>query len=212
MTNAPLLPLIRRRADHAGVTCLSDASCTLQCSLVRCCNKTTFSVLAPVFARFKSWRSMPPHPPQAWRKVHARPRSHHPTEVCSRPHRPQPVDHLQQDPRGIISGSGTNLRERCRLVRVSDQSLDRRSPWLACGSRSGLRLQGVLIMTQEEPQTVPCPANDEGPGEAPLLDPRIVLIAQAIGRKIARDLARRPLVSNDNQAHPPPESGEGEPR
>jgi hypothetical protein len=38
------------------------------------------------------------------------------------------------------------------------------------------------------------------------------VIAQAIGRKIARDLARRPVVSNDNQAHPAPESGEGEPR
>ena len=67
-------------------------------------------------------------------------------------------------------------------------------------------------MTQEEHQQPLYPANDGGPGEAPPLDPRIVVIAQSIGRKIARDLARRPVVSNDNQAHPPPESGEGEPR
>ena len=136
MINALLSPLIRRRADHAGVTCLSDASCTLQRSPVRCCIKTTFSVLAPNFARFKSWRPMPQHPPQAWRKVHARPRSHHPPEVSSQPHWPQSIDHLPQDPRGIVSRASLNLHQWRRLVRVGDQSLDRRSPWLAAGYRS----------------------------------------------------------------------------
>jgi hypothetical protein len=50
------------------------------------------------------------------------------------------------------------------------------------------------------------PANDNGE-EGALLDPRILRIAQAVGRQLARDMAR-PVAANDNEALPP-QSGEG---
>lgn len=51
------------------------------------------------------------------------------------------------------------------------------------------------------------PANDNG-GEGAPLDPRILRIAQAVGRQLARDIAQQPVAANDNEALPP-QSGEG---
>jgi hypothetical protein len=61
-------------------------------------------------------------------------------------------------------------------------------------------------MAEEEQGQRLHPANDNG-GEAAPLDPRLLRIAQAVGRQLARDMAR-PAAANDNEALPP-QSGEG---
>jgi hypothetical protein len=61
-------------------------------------------------------------------------------------------------------------------------------------------------MAEEKRSQLLRPANDNGPSIA-LLDPRIMRIAQALGRQLAHDMAR-PAAANDN-AVLPPQSGEG---
>jgi hypothetical protein len=43
------------------------------------------------------------------------------------------------------------------------------------------------------------PANDNGLGTGQSLDPRILRIAEAIGRQLARERARPPAAANDNE-------------
>ena len=62
-------------------------------------------------------------------------------------------------------------------------------------------------MAEEMSPTVLGAANDNSPGDRAPLDPRILRIAQALGRQLARDGAR-PVAANDNAALPP-QSGEG---
>jgi hypothetical protein len=62
-------------------------------------------------------------------------------------------------------------------------------------------------MAEERGSEALHPANDNDPRTAAQLDPRIMRIAQALGRQLARDLAR-PIAANDNAALPP-QSGEG---
>ncbi len=57
-------------------------------------------------------------------------------------------------------------------------------------------------MAQEEERDALRPANDNGPQIGEPLDPRIVRIAQAIGRQLAREQARPPSAANDNQPRP----------
>ena len=42
------------------------------------------------------------------------------------------------------------------------------------------------------------PANENSVGPAESLDPRVLRIAEAIGRQLARELDRRPSAANDN--------------
>ncbi len=46
------------------------------------------------------------------------------------------------------------------------------------------------------------PANDNGLGTGELLDPRILRIAEAIGRQLAREHAKQPAAANDNEPRP----------
>jgi hypothetical protein len=46
------------------------------------------------------------------------------------------------------------------------------------------------------------PANDNASCVAPLLDPRLLRIAEAIGRQIAREQAKFPIAANDNESEP----------
>ncbi len=62
-------------------------------------------------------------------------------------------------------------------------------------------------MAEEQQMELLSPANDNGPGAPAQFDPRIMRIAQALGRQLARDMARS-VAANDNAA-PPPQSGEG---
>jgi hypothetical protein len=54
-------------------------------------------------------------------------------------------------------------------------------------------------MAAEEERKGPRPANDNGPRSGGALDPRILRIAEAIGRQLAREQARPPAAANDNE-------------
>jgi len=54
-------------------------------------------------------------------------------------------------------------------------------------------------MATEEEGKRPCPANDNGSRSGESLDPRILRIAEAIGRQLAREQARPPDAANDNE-------------
>jgi hypothetical protein len=62
-------------------------------------------------------------------------------------------------------------------------------------------------MAEEKHSEALHPANDNGPRAVAQLDPRMIRIAQALGRQLARDVVR-PVAANDNAALPP-QSGEG---
>jgi len=57
-------------------------------------------------------------------------------------------------------------------------------------------------MAVEEESKGPRPANDNGSRSDESLDPRILRIAEAIGRQLARELARPPAAVNDNERWP----------
>jgi len=57
-------------------------------------------------------------------------------------------------------------------------------------------------MPEEEEKNRIRPANDNLLGTAMSLDPRILRIAEAIGRQIARELAKSPTAANDNEPGP----------
>jgi hypothetical protein len=57
-------------------------------------------------------------------------------------------------------------------------------------------------MAAEEEGTGIRPANDNGLGTGESLDPRILRIAEAIGRQLARKQARQPAAANDNEPGP----------
>jgi hypothetical protein len=48
----------------------------------------------------------------------------------------------------------------------------------------------------------PHPANDNGSRTNEPLDPRILRIAEAIGRQLAREHAKPPAAANDNEPWP----------
>jgi hypothetical protein len=54
-------------------------------------------------------------------------------------------------------------------------------------------------MATEEEKKRPCPANDNASRSGESLDPRILRIAEAIGRQLAREQARPPAAANDNE-------------
>lgn len=54
-------------------------------------------------------------------------------------------------------------------------------------------------MAVEEEKKRHCPANDNGSCSGEWLDPRILRIAEAIGRQLAREQARPPAAANDNE-------------
>ena len=54
-------------------------------------------------------------------------------------------------------------------------------------------------MVKEEERKGPCPANDNGSHSGEPLDPRILRIAEAIGRQLARAQAKPPAAANDNE-------------
>ncbi len=53
-------------------------------------------------------------------------------------------------------------------------------------------------MAVEEERKVVHPANDNGSRTGEPLDPRILRIAEAIGRQLAREQAKPPAAANDN--------------
>ncbi|MDB5605021.1 MAG: hypothetical protein JWP25_1921 [Bradyrhizobium sp.] len=57
-------------------------------------------------------------------------------------------------------------------------------------------------MAAEEKSKGPRPANDNGSRSDQSLDPRILRIAEAIGRQLAREQAKPPAVANDNEPSP----------
>jgi hypothetical protein len=57
-------------------------------------------------------------------------------------------------------------------------------------------------MAAEEESKGPRPANDNGSRSGQSLDPRILRIAEAIGRQLAREQAKPPAVANDNEPSP----------
>jgi hypothetical protein len=57
-------------------------------------------------------------------------------------------------------------------------------------------------MTVEEERNGPGPANDNGSRSGQSLDPRILRIAEAIGRQLAREQAKPPAAANDNEPWP----------
>ncbi len=57
-------------------------------------------------------------------------------------------------------------------------------------------------MAEEEESNGPCPANDNGSRSGQSLDPRILRIAEAIGRQLAREQAKPPAAANDNEPWP----------
>ena len=57
-------------------------------------------------------------------------------------------------------------------------------------------------MPEEEEKKRLRPANDNVLCAAPSLDPRILRIAEAIGRQIAREQAKRLTAANDNEPGP----------
>lgn len=54
-------------------------------------------------------------------------------------------------------------------------------------------------MAKEDERKGPRPANDNGSPDAVSLDPRILRIAEAIGRQLARAQAKPPAAANDNE-------------
>ena len=54
-------------------------------------------------------------------------------------------------------------------------------------------------MVTEEESEGPRPANDNGSCSGQSLDPRILRIAEAIGRQLAREQAKPPAAANDNE-------------
>jgi hypothetical protein len=57
-------------------------------------------------------------------------------------------------------------------------------------------------MAKEAERKGLCPANDNGSRTGEPLDPRILRIAEAIGRQLARERAKRPAGVNDNEPWP----------
>jgi hypothetical protein len=54
-------------------------------------------------------------------------------------------------------------------------------------------------MAEDEERNGLCPANDNGSRTGEPLDPRILRIAEAIGRQLAREQAKSPAAANDNE-------------
>ena len=54
-------------------------------------------------------------------------------------------------------------------------------------------------MAEEEERQGPRPANDNGSPNDVSLDPRILRIAEAIGRQLARAQAKPQVAANDNK-------------
>jgi len=54
-------------------------------------------------------------------------------------------------------------------------------------------------MATEEEEKRPCPANDNASRFCDSLDPRILRIAEAIGRQLAREQVKPPVAANDNE-------------
>jgi hypothetical protein len=54
-------------------------------------------------------------------------------------------------------------------------------------------------MAEEHDRRALHPANDNGPGTGKAPDPRILRIAAAIGRQLARERAEPPAAANDNE-------------
>jgi hypothetical protein len=54
-------------------------------------------------------------------------------------------------------------------------------------------------MAKEDERKRPRPANDNGSPDGVSLDPRIVRIAEAIGRQLARAQAKAPAAANDDE-------------
>jgi len=54
-------------------------------------------------------------------------------------------------------------------------------------------------MAEDEERKGLCPANDDGSCIGEPLDPRILRIAEAIGRQLARAQAKPPAAANDNE-------------
>ena len=54
------------------------------------------------------------------------------------------------------------------------------------------------MATEEESEGLR-PANDNGSCSGQSLDPRILRIAEAIGRQLAREQAKPPAAANDNE-------------
>jgi hypothetical protein len=54
-------------------------------------------------------------------------------------------------------------------------------------------------MAAEEERRGLCPANDDGSSADEPLDQRILRIAEAIGRQLAREQAKPPPAANDNE-------------
>jgi hypothetical protein len=54
-------------------------------------------------------------------------------------------------------------------------------------------------MTEEDQRKALHPANDNGSRTGEPLDPRILRIAEAIGRQLARERAKPPTAANDNE-------------
>ncbi len=52
-------------------------------------------------------------------------------------------------------------------------------------------------MAEEEERQGPRPANDNGSPNGVSLDPRILRIAEAIGRQLARAQGKSPVAAND---------------
>jgi hypothetical protein len=57
-------------------------------------------------------------------------------------------------------------------------------------------------MAAEEESKGLRPANDNGSRSGQSLDPRILRIAEAIGRQLAREQAKPPAAANDNEPWP----------
>jgi hypothetical protein len=57
-------------------------------------------------------------------------------------------------------------------------------------------------MAVEEERKGLRPANDNGSRSGQSLDPRILRIAEAIGRQLAREQAKPPTAANDNEQWP----------
>ena len=57
-------------------------------------------------------------------------------------------------------------------------------------------------MAVEEKRKGPGPANDNGWGSGQSLDLRILRIAEAFGRQLAREQAKPPAAANDNEPWP----------
>jgi hypothetical protein len=58
-------------------------------------------------------------------------------------------------------------------------------------------------MAAEEDKKGHCPANDNGSRSSQSPDPRILRIAEAIGRQLAREQAKPSAAANDNEPGPP---------